>query len=188
MKKVIIGALCICCIIALGGCNDTKQNDGLENKPSEELREIERAIQEEEDALNNIPKFSVTPDEITIEFQDNNNLEYEERQSETETILFYSSKKSRYEFQYGLKGSNGLSTIYFDIFSDNPAEDEDLMGDLNSTLEQLLALLGEDFKADIIVQALTDLNSENIFEYSDTINLYSDLLSDNTVVFRIYAK
>lgn len=187
LKHSLAGVLmCLCLTLVLSGCNDTNHLEKSNNYTSEDLQ----AAKEEEEALLNMPKYSIMADEITKEFRDNDKLSYKEDPADDSVILKYRSTKGYYEFDYGVANDDEpVSTIYFTIYASNPVEDEALMKELTSTLKQLLTLLGEEYKEEIIIQALSDLTSTDNFTYSDTTVLYSDILEDNrTVDFRLYAR
>lgn len=190
MKNKILLMIMIAICLCIAGCRNytaTRTNDSKEDNSysDEELK----AIEEEEEAVNNAPKFSSNSESLRNALKNLDYLKYEV-DGENETVKY---KSNYFEFLFG---TNEIGTIYFIIYDSYPLKNKALMSEFWSTIKTIMSVLNADFEKAPIIQSFNNLDhskARDIYEnnYNDNIGLFSNVWNDgikDCVDFRIIPK
>lgn len=187
MKKL---TLLGCILLLLTGCI---QREGVSD--NSEITEEERliAIQEEKDAMNKYPVFKKTQLEFKEAMKQDTKLEYQERlwegEGEKDKKLFFRSQQDLYEifFGWGSDNKSNFSVLEVIVFSENPLQDDRIMGELLPTLEGVFDALGETYNPDLIIQVLEETRPLCGVNYNEHMGVAIDRHPDG-ISLRIEAK
>jgi len=182
-SKVILKALSVLMIgVMLTGCSVSIRE--IKKMARENLKEYDRAIEEDlgstrddKDSINNMPVFDISVEELTKTLKNLNYLNYEE----DEDFHYFKSENEYYEISYP---NDEVGVIYITIFSLKPTEDENLIKELNETLNTIVTALGENFESEKIISffesgyPFKEFTSKEKL-YSNNLNLFCQYYNEN---------
>lgn len=176
--KVILKALSVLMIgVMLSGCSVSIRE--IKKMARENLKEYDRAIEEDLGSTKDdtMPVFDISVEELTKTLKNLNYLNHEE----DEDLHYFKSENEYYEISYP---NDEVGVIYITIFSLKPTEDENLIKELNETLNTIVTALGENFESEKIISffesgyPFKEFTSKEKL-YSNNLNLFCQYYNEN---------
>lgn len=180
MKKSIIIVFCIFCVAGNFGCEKrTIQNQQMiENTKEEEI-----AIEEENLAYENRPKFQFSVDEMSAILEKDRNL----KKIDDKNLCIFEEKKGKFEIQIG-EWNQDISEIYYTLHTEQPLAEKELFSTFYETLERIFSALSVEFNQEKIEKEFTRVTKPEQtieVEYSENIKLFIGMVGKD-FDFRIY--
>lgn len=180
MKKALVILGCMGVLISTMACGN-KMN--FQNPTKEESIDEKRAIEEENEAYDNLPVFDCRVEEMRDALQKNQNLKLKKDKN----LCIFEDKAGRFEIQIGQWDTN-ISEIYFTIYGESPFDDSATAADFMKTVEDIFSVLSEDVDKDEIEEDFSQVTKPDQsveFNYSKRIKLFVGMMGDD-YDFRMY--
>lgn len=173
-----ICSICIC----ITGCSlrPTISNGSISEA------EQQKAIAEEEEAMNTAPVFKISVSDMKKQLRTIKTLE----DVSNHGLCILQSQNKYLEIQLGEEDDEYIETIYITINSFEPLKNKNLMTELDEVIKLIVESLGESYERKSIVENLEKIKESEQTEevsYSDTIDLFLGGL-DGQIDLRIYPK
>lgn len=180
MKKSIIIVFCIFCVIGSLGCGKrTVQNQQMIANSKEE----EVALEEENLAYENRPKFQFSVNEMSDILEKDTDL----KKIDDKNLCIFEEKRGKFEIQIG-EWNQDISEIYYTLYKEKPFDDKELSSTFYETLERIFLALSVEFNQEKIEKEFTRVTKPEQtieFEYSEDVKLFMGMLGED-FDFRIY--
>lgn len=167
VRKYMKIIFCLSCILAaLTGCR-TREYSLPSNTSS---ADVEKAIKEEEEVMNNPPIANCTSEEVVQALEDNH-IEVDVKDSENGDGKIINSKKKFYcieIYDHESHGKKGVNSVYITVNSKKPLESDDLWNAVTNTLNVLFTEICGTYNEEKIIdslQALSDNKSDHAVEH-----------------------